>query len=146
MNFLRTPALLIARLALGFIFIMHGWRKFTGGLDQTTQGFEGMGVPLPRISAFITTWLEILGGVALILGVLLPVVGTLLALTMVGAAYFGHWDNGFWSGDQGYELVLALGAGLLAVGFANAGVLSVDHYLFTRRGKAGTVVVDEAGS
>ena len=44
--------------------------------------------------------------------------------------------------DGGYELTVALAAGLLAVGWANAGVFSVDHYLRKRRGEA---VVVEGG-
>ncbi|GAB08534.1 hypothetical protein GOARA_012_00840 [Gordonia araii NBRC 100433] len=145
MTFLRTPALLIARIILGVIFIAHGWQKFTNGLDATAQGFDGMGVPAPKLSAFFTTWLELIGGVALILGVLLPLFGTLLALTMFGAAYFAHWDNGFWAGDKGYEYVIALAAGVLAVGFANAGVVSIDHYLFRRVGRRDSTVVVEEG-
>ncbi|GED96598.1 DoxX family protein [Gordonia crocea] len=146
MAFLRTPALLIARVILGIIFIAHGWQKFSNGLDATTAGFDAMGVPIPRASAFFATWVELIGGAALILGVLLPLFGTLLALNMVGAAHFAHWDNGFWNTDKGYEFVLALAAGVLAVGFANAGVVSIDHYLFKRVGKPRTVVVDEAGA
>ena len=69
---------------------------------------------------------------ALILGVLLPLVGALLAINMIGALVTVHLKGGFWMPDSGYEYVLALAAGALAVGFANAGVLSVDHYLFNR--------------
>jgi putative oxidoreductase len=142
MTFFRTPALLIARIILGLIFIATGLRKLDSGLGTTADGFKSMGVPLPKVSAFFQTWLEIIGGGALILGILLPVFGTVMALSMIGAAYWGHWDNGFWMADGGYELTVALAAGLLAVGWANAGLFSVDHYLRKRRGEA---IVVEGG-
>ncbi|WP_414651754.1 DoxX family protein [Gordonia sp. UBA5067] len=132
MAFLRTPALLLARVALGFIFVMHGWQKFTTGHSALTADFRKLDVPAPAASAFFATWVELLGGIALILGVLLPLVGALLAINMIGALVTVHLKGGFWMPDSGYEYVLALAAGALAVGFANAGVLSVDHYLFNR--------------
>ncbi|MFT3898912.1 MAG: DoxX family protein [Gordonia sp. (in: high G+C Gram-positive bacteria)] len=143
MTFLRTPALLAARIALGFIFIMHGWQKFQNGHAATAAGFEKMGVPNPDFSAFFATWVELLGGVALILGVLLPLAGTLLAINMIGALFTVHHKHGFWMPDTGYEYVLALAAGALAVGFANSGVVSIDHYLFRRIGRGKEVVVDQ---
>ena len=78
----------------------------------------------------------------MVLGILLPVFGTVMALSMIGAAYWGHWGQRLLDGDGGYELTVALAAGLLAVGWANAGVFSVDHYLRKRRGEA---VVVEGG-
>ncbi|MFT4201419.1 DoxX family protein [Gordonia sp. (in: high G+C Gram-positive bacteria)] len=142
MTFLRTPALLLARLALGFIFVMHGWQKFHNGHAATTEGFRGMGVPNPSASAFYATWVELLGGIALILGVLLPLAGFLLAVNMIGALFTVHAEHGFWMPDKGYEYVLALAAGALAVGFANSGVVSIDHYLFRRAGAGKQVVVE----
>ena len=76
-----------------------------------------------------------LGGAALILGVLLPFVGVVLAATMVGAGYYGHHDNGFWIQQNGWEFNLVLAVAVLAVGFAVPGAVSIDHYLKQRRAK-----------
>ncbi len=143
MTFLRTPALLIARIALGLIFVMHGWQKVHNGHAATAAGFRAMGVPAPDASAVFATWVELIGGAALIVGVLLPLAGTLLAVNMVGAMFTAHTAHGFWLGDRGYEYVLALAAGALAVGFADAGVFSIDNYVFRRRGRSGAVAVEE---
>lgn len=71
---------------------------------------------------------EILGGSALILGVLAPLAAAVLvaqALTIV--ALVG--GRGFWVEDMGIEYPLALGAGALAAGWAGPGAISLDAAL-----------------
>ncbi|MBS9373519.1 DoxX family protein [Rhodococcus sp. B50] len=126
----RDIGILIARLVLGVIFLVHGLQKFnTWGYEGTKAGFEGMGVPAPAISAFVATWIEILGGLALILGVLVPVFGVLLFLLMLGAFFIVHVENGIYVGDGGFELVAALGAGALLLAAVGAGAFSIDRVL-----------------
>lgn len=129
----RDVGLLLARVAIGAVFLAHGLQKLTvWGLDGTTAAFESMGVPAAGLAAFLAMWLEILGGVALILGLLTPVVGALFVLNMVGAVIFTHFENGLWVGDGGYELVLVLGAAALMLAVAGAGRISVDGVLGKR--------------
>lgn len=131
---LRSVAFFLARLLLGFIFIMHGWQKLhTNGISKTEEGFRGMGIPSPGLAAQYATWVEFVGGILLILGLLLPLVSILLIADMIGAIAYAHWDAGFWNQDGGYEFPLALIAGLLAVGIAQGGRVSADHYIFRRR-------------
>ena len=126
----RDIGILIARLVLGVIFLAHGLQKFNSwGYEGTKAGFEGMGVPAPAVSAFVATWIEILGGLALILGVLVPVFGVLLFLLMLGAFFIVHVENGIYVGDGGFELVAALGAGALLLAAVGAGAFSVDRFL-----------------
>ncbi len=125
----KDVAALIGRIALGVIFIAHGWQKFTQfGMAGTAGSFDKMGVPLPTLSAWFTASVELVGGVALILGVALPVVGVLLAFAMAGAWIIVHLPNGL-IGEGGAELVIALGAGALALGF-NGGAYALDRVLF----------------
>jgi putative oxidoreductase len=129
----RDIGILVARLVLGVIFLAHGLQKFNSwGYEGTKAGFEGMGVPAPAISAFVATWIEILGGLALILGVLVPVFGVLLFLLMFGAFFIVHVENGIYVGDGGFELVAALGAGALLLAAVGAGAFSVDRFLARR--------------
>ncbi|MBB2911535.1 putative oxidoreductase [Streptosporangium becharense] len=135
----RPYALLIARIALGVIFFVHGWQKFTTmGLAQTAAFFESVGIPLAGVAAPVVATLEVVGGVALILGAALPVFGPLLAITMLGAIVFVHGANGFSADKGGYEFVLALAAGALAIAFSGGGALAVDS-LWQRRRAAVTV-------
>jgi putative oxidoreductase len=70
--------LLITRVAVGVVF---GWQKFTEwGLSGIGTSFDQMGVPLPTASAWFAAIVELVGGVALIAGITVPVVGLLLAL------------------------------------------------------------------
>ncbi|UYP19860.1 DoxX family protein [Rhodococcus sp. Z13] len=129
-SLVRDIGILIARLVLGVIFLAHGLQKLTvWGYDGTKAGFEGMGVPAPAISAFVATWVETLGGIALILGVLVPIFGVLLFLVMAGAFFIVHVDNGIYVSDGGFELVAALGAGALLLAAVGAGAFSVDRFL-----------------
>ncbi|SEG84653.1 putative oxidoreductase [Nonomuraea solani] len=133
----RPVVLLLARIAIGVIFLVHGYQKFaTMGIAGTTKFFESAGIPLAGVAAPAVAVLEVAGGLALILGVALPIVGTLLALNMVGAIVFVHAANGFAAGEGGYEFVLALAAASLAIGFTGGGALALDNVLGRRRATA----------
>ncbi|RPA57619.1 DoxX family protein [Gordonia oryzae] len=143
MNGVRSIALLAARMILGIIFIAHGWQKLHVYHLSGVEGMlKGIGAPAPSVSAYILTWAELGGGILLVLGLLLPLVSIVLVVDMIGAIYYTHWEQGFWVAAQaadmpakiGWEWPLALIAGLLAVGFANAGHFAVDTYAFRRRG------------
>ncbi|SDD64734.1 DoxX family protein [Glycomyces harbinensis] len=135
---LQPIGLLIGRVMLGVVFIAHGWQKFSvNGMDATVQGFEGMGIPAPTLSAYFTVAAELIGGVALIVGALLPLAGLALAGVMLGAMYFVHLDGGFYSRDGGYEYVLLLAAISIAIGFSGGGALAVDS-LWLNKKEVGT--------
>ncbi|MEU7528938.1 DoxX family protein [Saccharothrix sp. NPDC042600] len=122
---------LIGRIGVGVVFVAHGWQKFTEwGPSGTAQAFEGMGVPLPVVSAWFAALVELVGGALLIAGAALPVAGVLLFVDMLGALLIVHLPNGL-LGQGGYELVLALGVAALALGF-NGGALTVDRVLRRR--------------
>ncbi|MBM7413772.1 MULTISPECIES: DoxX family protein [Nocardiaceae] len=124
----RDIAALVARIALGVVFVAHGWQKLrTNGLDATIAGFEGMGIPAPQVSAYFATFVELIGGAALILGVLTSVAALLLVVDMVGALVFVHLDKGVFVGEGGWELVVALGAGALLLAAVGSGTYSVDR-------------------
>ena len=126
----RDVSLLIARLGLGVIFIAHGWQKFsTWGIDGTQAAFAGMDVPLADVSAIVAATIELVGGIALLVGFATRVAGVLLFLNMLGAFFIVHVENGIYVGDGGFELVAALGAGALLLAAVGAGAFSVDRFL-----------------
>ncbi|OQQ28995.1 hypothetical protein A4U94_02935 [Prescottella equi] len=123
----RDVSLLIARLGLGVIFIAHGWQKFsTWGIDGTQAAFAGMDVPLADVSAIVAATIELVGGIALLVGFATRVAGVLLFLNMLGAFFIVHVGNGIFVGEGGYELVLALGVASLLIAGVGAGRFSVD--------------------
>ena len=119
--------LLILRAVVGVVFLAHGWQKlFVYGLGGTTSGFAHMGVPMPEIAGPLVAGVELIGGIALMLGLWTRVFGALLACDMVGAMIFVHLRDGFFV--PGIEFVLTLCAASLALTLTGAGMLSVDEY------------------
>lgn len=124
---LKDVALLISRVALGIVLLAHGLQKlneFT--LEGTTAAFGQMGVPAAGVAAVVVTLVEIIGGAALVLGLLTPVVALVNVITLTGALVIVHAENGVFVQDNGFELVLALAAGLLVVAALGAGRFSID--------------------
>jgi len=117
-------ALLILRVVLGIIMLYHGWPKLTG-LGGVIEGFTGMGIPLPAVSAVFATVAEVGGGLLLLLGAFTDIAGLLVAIDMLGAITFVHAKNGFGVGDGGVEWPLALLAMALAVALAGPGRYAV---------------------
>ena len=85
-----------------------------------------MGVPMPEISAQIATWVELVGGILIVLG-LLVLCGPIIFIQMLGAAIFAHRSHGVFVGDGGWELVGVIGAAGLLLAASGAGAFSLDH-------------------
>jgi putative oxidoreductase len=140
---LTDLALLFFRVALGVILLAHGWQKFNEWTVQgTATAFSDMGVPAPTAAATFVTAVEVLGGAALILGLFTPVLALLNTLNLLGALALVHAGNGVFVGDNGYELILALAAGLLVIAVLGAGKFSVDGLLRRSADRARTDATD----
>jgi putative oxidoreductase len=137
---MTSLALLIARIGLGIVFVAHGWQKFNDmGVDKVGDGFTGMGIPAPELAAYFVTFVELVGGAALLVGAFTAVAGLLLAIDMLGALLLVHVKNGVFVTDGGYELVVALGVGSLLLAVFGAGRYSVDGMLGKKVGRAGAL-------
>jgi putative oxidoreductase len=131
---LQDAALLIARVAIGVILLAHGLQKFLDyTLGGTAASFTGMGIPAPAVAAVFAATVETVGGAALIVGLVTPVVAALNVLNLLGALVIVHAGKGIFVDAGGYELVLALIAGLVVVALLGAGRFSVDQLIGRRR-------------
>jgi putative oxidoreductase len=133
--------LLFLRVAIGLVFVVHGWQKaFLMGPDGVAGFFGSIGIPFPYANAIFITGLELVGGLAVIAGALTRVVAPLLASTMAVAIWTVHLANGFSVGSGGYEFALVLLLANLSLAMMGAGAHSVDALVARRRASlAGSV-------
>jgi putative oxidoreductase len=77
----RSLFLLAVRLYWGWQFAQTGWEKLQH-IPKVTEFFSSLGIPLPALSAVTVSWLEFLGGIALIVGLGSRLWGSMLAFDM----------------------------------------------------------------
>jgi len=122
---------LLLRVAAGAIFFLHGYLKV--GDVAGFSGFIGtLGVPAPEIIGPVVIWMEIIGGIALVLGLLTHWVAKILAIEMLVALFLVHWDKGFYVSNNGYEFALLLVVVLISLMVTGPGKWALDKMLFSR--------------
>jgi len=106
---------LIVRLVLGALFVWHGVDKFDTGMTNVEGFFDSNGVPAASLTAPLVAVIEIVAGLALIVGLFTRVAALVLAGVLVGAIiYVKGFGNPLVSAG-GAELDLVYIAGLLGV-------------------------------
>jgi putative oxidoreductase len=137
------------RLVIGIGFMVHGWAKLSRGPSGFARLLTQIGAPLPGATAWVSTFVELLGGLAILVGAFVEVVSVPLIVMMVVAMFTVHWKYGFSSintigltpngpqfGPPGYEVNLLYIAGLLSLILGGAGALSIDRFLSRNRGSS----------
>ncbi|OLS36200.1 DoxX family protein [Bacillus sp. MRMR6] len=121
---------LILRVILGFTFFIHGLVKFQGGIENIAGWFESIG--LPGFFAYAVALLEMVGGIALMIGLGSRIVSALFVLLMLGATFKVKLAGGFLGNGQGagYELDLALLAMALVIAINDSKLFALDRVLF----------------
>jgi putative oxidoreductase len=116
---------------------MHGWQKvFQFGFPGVTGAFAKMGVPVPGVMGPFIALLELLGGAALIIGLLTRLAALGLMFDMLGAIVLVHLAGGYFL-PAGYEYALLLFASCLALVLGGPGSLSADAALASRSTRSG---------
>ena len=130
---LKPLGLLLLRLAVGVIFVYHGYPKLEHP-QATVHAFEGMG--FPGYFAYIAGIIELFGGGLLILGLFTRIAGLAIAGEMAVALWRVHhvFENPM--AVKNYEFPLVLAAAAFALATLGAGVISLDHAVF-RGGRGG---------
>jgi putative oxidoreductase len=135
-------ALLPIRLMVGFGFVAHGYAKLGRGPDKFAVILGALGVPAPHLAAWVTSLLELVGGLGLMAGLAVVPLTVPLAVVMLTAMFGVHLRYGFSSirlealtpeggkfGPIGVELNLLYLAGLLSLAIGGGGAASLDGVL-----------------
>ena len=130
------------RLIVGYGFMEHGFAKLARGLDAFPTILQALGVPAPHFMGLLTISVEILGGLAVLLGALVPLASIPMAAVLLVAIFTVHLPYGFSSikleavtaagahfGQPGYETDLLYLAALCALVLGGSGPLAIDRFL-----------------
>lgn len=83
---------LLARVAVGLVFVSTGWGKLHA-LDQITDFFRELGIPYPELQAPFVATVECLGGMMVLLGLGARLAAIPLMGTMVVAIATAIWPD-----------------------------------------------------
>lgn len=130
----REEGFLILRVVTGLAFFYHGYAKvFSMGVSNVVPFFASVGIPASGLMAYLVSYGELLGGIALMLGFLTHWVAKANILIMLGAIGFVHWgvEGGWFYGygaEGGYEYALILLASSIFFLVSGSGKYSIDAY------------------
>ena len=126
---------------------MHGYAKLVKGPDVFAGILHAIGVPAPHLMAWLTILIEVLGGVAVLLGAFVPLVSVPMAAVLLVAIFTVHLPYGFSSiklmavtsagtvfGPPGYETDLLYLACLAALVAGGSGPLAIGGDIANPRG------------
>lgn len=127
---LQNPLSLAGRLLIAALFLPAGISKITG-FAGTVAYIGSVGLPLPAVGAALAIAVEVIGGLALIVGYQTRLAALVLALFTLVASFFFH---AYWSvpAEQAFVQQLlffkniAVTGGLLVLASHGAGAWSVD--------------------
>ena len=122
---MNNLATLLGRIGLALIFVASGWSKI-GGYAGTQQYMEAMGVPSLLLPVVIAV--ELLGGLAIVLGFATRWAALGLAVFSLAAGFLFHAN--FADQNQAIHLMknIALAGGFLVLAANGAGSFSIDGW------------------
>lgn len=89
---LQSLFLLWMRLTWGHQFLLAGLKKHQS-IQTTAEFFKNIQIVHPEIIAYLVTYLEIIGGICLMVGFASRLVSIPLSIAMLGALGTVHWEN-----------------------------------------------------
>src|SRR6516164_2903060 len=134
------------RLIVGYGFIERGFATLARGPAAIPAILHAIGVPAPHLMGWLTILVEIVGGLAVLLGALVPLASIPMAAVLLVAIITVHLPYGFSSiqllavtaagaqfGPPGFETDLFYLACLAALVLGGSGPLAIEGLLAKRR-------------
>ena len=121
----NSLTILLGRILLAIIFLLSGFGKLTA-ISGTAGYFGSLGLPLPTVTAVIVGLIELLGGLAILVGFQTRIVGWVMAIFTVATALVAHTG---WADQMqmiNFLKNLAIAGGFIVLAASGAGAYSVD--------------------
>jgi putative oxidoreductase len=128
------------RLMIGYGFMEHGDAKLARGPDDFANILHALGMPAATLLSWATVLIELLGGLAVMVGAFVPLASVPMIVALLVAIFTVHLPNGFSSirlqsvtavgahfGQPGYETDLLYLAGLVALVLGGSGPFALDR-------------------
>jgi putative oxidoreductase len=134
------------RIVVGYGFMAHGLAKLLRGAPVFAAILHQLGTPAPAMLAWVTIIVELVGGLAVMLGAFVPAASVPLIVVLLVAMFSVHLPYGFSSiklieitatgarfGPPGYETDLLYIACLVALVLGGTGPMSIDQLIDRKR-------------
>ena len=108
----KSLGLLLLRIGTGYIFLTHGWMKIHN-IAMVSGMMTHLGVVMPEFFGPFIAWLEVIGGIMLILGVLTRFFGAVFGIEMLFAIFLTGFSRGL--GAHDLEIILMLSSFAIAL-------------------------------
>jgi putative oxidoreductase len=121
----NSLTILLGRILLAVIFLLSGFGKLTA-IAGTAGYFGSLGLPLPTVTAIVVGLIELLGGLAILVGFQTRIAAWVLAIFTVATGLVAHTG---WADQMqmiSFMKNLAIAGGFLVLASSGAGALSVD--------------------
>ncbi len=120
-----SAVVLAARVLLSILFIVAGYGKLTA-IGGTAGFFGSIGLPMPTATAVIVGLVELVGGLAVLVGFKTRIAAVVLALFVLAATAIAHLDFSQAGNVLMTQKNLAITGGFLLLAVLGAGPLSID--------------------
>jgi putative oxidoreductase len=121
----NSATILIGRILLSAIFLLSGFGKLTA-IAGTAGYFGSLGLPVPTVTAVVVGLIELLGGIAILVGFQTRIVAWVLAIFTLATGLVAH--TGWADQMQMIQFLKNLGitGGFLLLASSGPGAYSID--------------------
>src|ERR1700747_1666763 len=109
------------RIVIGVMFVMHVSGKLSTGPGAVAANVSKNGLEPAILWAYVIIFLELVGGICLIIGLFTRFFAAALAIEMLIALLVVHLSRGYAASAGGYEYVLLIGAACFLIAIRRRG-------------------------
>lgn len=126
-------ALLGIRIILAYEYFESGWEKYSASAENIY--FKDLSFPFPfsvlspNTNWFLATWFELIGAIAILIGLATRFVASSLIVLTIVAWITVHAGKGYTISEGGFKLSLIFIVMFIPLVFKGAGKLSIDELI-----------------